>query len=107
MTGGAFLVKNAKKIGSFRSRTPHPAATEGLLWGHPMLVLGALCSFLEPFCGQLSPKIDKVSEELTLRYPHEGPWVVLRFRGGEWATRAVGRAGPPPLLPSTNPLEVL
>jgi len=45
------------------------------MWGHPMLVLGALCSLLEPFCGHLSPKIDKVSEELTLRYPHEGPWV--------------------------------
>jgi len=30
---------------------------------------------LEPFCGHLSPKIDKVSEKLTLRYPHEGPWV--------------------------------
>ena len=45
------------------------------MWGHPMLVLGALCSFLEPFCGHSSPKIDKVSEELTLRYPHEGPWV--------------------------------
>jgi len=28
-------------------------------------------SFLEPFCGHLSPKINKVSEELTLRYPHE------------------------------------
>ena len=46
------------------------------MWGHPMLVLGALCSFLEPFRGHLSPKIDKVSEELTLRYPHEEPWVV-------------------------------
>ena len=40
-----------------------------------MLVLGALCSFLEPFCGHLSPKIDKASEELTLRYPHEEPCV--------------------------------
>ncbi len=41
-----------------------------------MLVLGAVCSFLEPFFRHLSPKIDKVSEELTLRYPHEGPCVV-------------------------------
>jgi len=40
-----------------------------------MVVLGALGSFLEPFCGHLSSKIDKVSEELTLRYPHEGPCV--------------------------------
>ena len=32
-------------------------------------------SFLEPICGHLSPKIDKVSEELTLRYPHEEPCV--------------------------------
>ena len=46
------------------------------MWGHPMLVLGALCSFLEPFCGNLSPKIDEVSEKLTLRYHHEGPCVV-------------------------------
>ena len=28
---------------------------------------------MEPFCGHLSPNIDKVSEELTLRYPHEEP----------------------------------
>ena len=46
-----------------------------------MLVLGALCSFLEPFCGHLSPKIDKVSEELTLRHPHEGPWVDRLHKG--------------------------
>ena len=39
------------------------------MWGHSMLVLGALCSFLEPFCGHLSPKIDKVSEELTFEIP--------------------------------------
>ena len=38
-------------------------------------------SFLEPLgrswshCGHLWPTIDKVSEELTLRYPHEGPCV--------------------------------
>ena len=29
---------------------PDPS-TEGPTWGHPMLVLGALCSFLEPFVG--------------------------------------------------------
>ena len=51
-----------------------------------MPVLGAVSPFLEPFLGNLSPTIDKVSEELTLRYPHEGPCVasrnVKRFRGG-------------------------
>ena len=45
------------------------------MWGYPRFVLGAIGSFLEPFCGHLSPKIDKVSVELTLRYPHEEPWV--------------------------------
>ena len=35
--------------------------TEGPMWGHPMPVLGALGPFLEPFCGHLSPKLDKVS----------------------------------------------
>ena len=53
--------------------------TEGPMWGHPMPVLGALSPLLEPFCGHLSPKIDKFSEELTLRYPHEGPWVARRL----------------------------
>ena len=59
--------------------------TKGPMWGHPMLVLGALCSFLEPFHGHLSPNIDNVSEKLTSRYPHEGPWVAterLRPAGG-------------------------
>ena len=45
------------------------------MWGYPVLVLGAVSSFLEPFRGRLSPNIDNVSEKLTLRYPHEGPWV--------------------------------
>ena len=56
-------------------QTPNSeSATEGPMWGHPMLVLGALCSFLEPFRRRLSPNIDNVSEKLTVRYPHEGPW---------------------------------
>ena len=62
-----------------------------------MLVLGAVCSFLEPFGGHLSPEIDKVSEELTLRYPHEGPWVepaVWVVRGP--ARRARDRDHQPP-----------
>ena len=53
--------------------------TEGPSWGHSKVVLGAIGSFLEPFYGHLSPKIDKVSEELTLKYPHEEPCVVMHF----------------------------
>ena len=60
----------------FQVRTPERAlSTEGPSWGHSKVVLGAIRSFLEPFCGHLSSKIDKVSEELTLRYPHEEPCV--------------------------------
>jgi hypothetical protein len=50
--------------------------TKGPMWGYPVPVLGAISPFLEPFRGRLSPNIDNVSEKLTLRYPHEGPWVV-------------------------------
>ena len=46
-------------------------ATRDPSWGHSSVVLGAIVSFLEPFCGNLSPNIDKVCEELTLRYPQE------------------------------------
>ena len=35
-------------------------ATEGPSWGYPMLVLGTVCSFLEPFRGHLSPKVIKI-----------------------------------------------
>ena len=49
--------------------------TEGPSWGHFRVVLGAIGSFLKAFCGHLLPKIDRVSEKLTLRYPHEGPCV--------------------------------
>ena len=56
------------------------------MWGYPVPVLGAISPFLEPFRGRLSPNIDNVSEKMTLRYPHEGPWVVrtsrLRYDGG-------------------------
>ena len=45
------------------------------MWGHPVPVLGAISPFVEPFRGRLSPNIDNVTEKLTLRYPHEGPWV--------------------------------
>ena len=44
--------KKAAKLGGAGLRV----STEGPSWGHPMPVLGALCPFLEPFCGQLSPK---------------------------------------------------
>ena len=47
--------------------------TEGPSWGHSKVVIGAIRSFLEQFGGHLSPKFDKVFEELTLRYPHEEP----------------------------------
>ena len=48
------------------------------MWGYPVLVLGAITSFLEPFRGHLSPNIDNVSQKLTLRYPHEESWVDQR-----------------------------
>ena len=54
------------------------STTQSPMWGYPVFVLGAVCSFLEPFRGHLSPNIDNISEKLTLRYPHEGPWVVRR-----------------------------
>ena len=51
------------------------------MWGYPVPVLGAISPFLEPFRGRLSPNIDNVSEKLTLRYPHEAPWVApVNFR---------------------------
>jgi len=54
--------------------------TKGPMWGYPRPVLGAVDPLLEPFLGHLSPNIDNVSEKMTLRYPHEGPWVVA-WRG--------------------------
>ena len=62
-----------------RSRSNSAHTTEGPSWGHSKVVLGAIRSFLESFCGHLSPKIDKVSEELTLR-SHEEPCVVRQSR---------------------------
>ena len=59
---------------SAQSRFRLAASREALRGGIPW-------SFLEPFCGNLLPKIDKVSEELTLRYPHEGPCVAAQSRG--------------------------
>ena len=47
----------------------HPLPIRGPSWGHPMLVLGALGSFLEPFCGQTLPKVDKLCSKLTFEIP--------------------------------------
>jgi hypothetical protein len=66
-------------------------STKDPMWGYPVFVLGAVCSFLEPFRGHLSPNIDNVSEKLTLRYPHKGPWVAPRAQGSPF--------GMPALLP--------
>ena len=48
--------RTAARVAGGRSR-----AARGPSWGHLKVVLGAIRSFLEPFCGHLSPKIDKVS----------------------------------------------
>jgi hypothetical protein len=62
-----------------------------------MVVLGAIRSFLERLCGHLSPKIDKVSEKLTLRYPPEGPCVVtLIFPGPQFVSGSGLREGTGP-----------
>ena len=53
--------------------------TKGPMWGYTRPVLGAVDPFLEPLRGRLSPNIDNVSEKLTVRYPHEGPWVAIRY----------------------------
>ena len=36
---------------------------EGPSWGYPVLVLGAISSFLEPFRGSVSPKVDEIFEK--------------------------------------------
>ena len=46
-----------------------PVTTEGSSWGHPRCGLGAIGAVLEPFCGHLSPKIDKVSCKSTFEIP--------------------------------------
>ena len=44
-------------------------ATKGRMWGYPRLVLGALGSLLEPFCGHLLPKVDRLCSKLTFEIP--------------------------------------
>ena len=65
--------------------------TEGPLWGHSRCGLGAVGAVLEPFCGHLSPKIDKVYWKLTFEVPTQ------RALGGTSAdnltTPLTGRAG--------------
>ena len=39
---------------------PLPLPTKGPMWGYPRCGLGAVGAVLEPFCGHLSPKLDKV-----------------------------------------------
>ena len=56
-SGRAWLIHARPFVGAFQCRS----------WNH-RVVLGAIF-------GYLSPKYDKVSEKLTLRYPHEGPCV--------------------------------
>jgi len=50
-----------------------PRSTEGPSWRHPVLVLGAVSSFLEPFCGELLSNVDKPVDNRLFKYPHEGP----------------------------------
>ena len=71
-----FLLGNGSKPGTPTSPPPTRESTKGPMWGYPRPVLGAVDPLLEPFRGRLSPNIDNVFEKLTLRYPHEGPWVV-------------------------------
>ena len=67
-------LENLAKLAKW-SNPKTPFSTKGPMWGYPRPVLGAVDPFLEPFRGRLSPNIDNVSKKLTLRYPHEGPWV--------------------------------
>ena len=70
--------KNAPETQNTKPETnppnPEPAlcpvvSTRGPSWGHPMLVLGAPGSFLEPFCGYVLPKVDKLCSKLTFSIP--------------------------------------
>ena len=48
---------------------PPQVSTKGPMWWYPRLVLGALGSFLEPFCGHLLPKVDRLCSKLTFEIP--------------------------------------
>ena len=87
-------IKPLRKVPSrhslcFSTRLPFSAAhsTKGPMWGYSRPVLGAVDPLLEPFPRHLSPNIDNLCEKLTLRYPHEGPWVVAGRQPWENAKR--------------------
>ena len=67
--------------------------TKGPMWGYPRLVLGALGSFLEPFCGNVLPKVDKLCSKLTFEIPPR-----RALRGSRFASPPACRV--PPLPPS-------
>ena len=56
-----------KEVWDLKDLTIHdvqPATNKpmrGPSWGHPRVNLETIGSFLEPFCGHISPNIDKVS----------------------------------------------
>jgi hypothetical protein len=50
--------------------------TEGPSWGHSKVVLGAIRSFLEPFCEHLSPNVIKIFKNrhlIEVRRARRGP----------------------------------
>ena len=54
--------------------TPGRFTTRGPSKGYQSLVLGAIASFLEPFCGHLLLKVDKISQPLTFKIPPRRAW---------------------------------
>ena len=50
------------KIDRF-TESPVALTTEGPSWWYPVPGLGAVSPFLEPFCGHLSPKVDKIIQK--------------------------------------------
>ena len=51
----------APSTGSRSAGGARGRSTKGPMWGYPRCGLGAVGAVLEPFCGHLSPKLDKVS----------------------------------------------
>jgi len=69
------------------------------MWGYPRCGLGAVGAVLEPFCGHLSPKIDKVSWKLTFEIPPR------RTLGGHPSDTRSSRGPPPAVQIFSNVLE--
>ena len=63
--GGAVSYERGTPVARSLTQT----STKGPMWGYPRLVLGALGSFLEPFCGHVLPKVDKICSKLTFEIP--------------------------------------